>query len=96
MNADGVFGLRIPTPTPTPTTRPMRRRRKSTSTPAALTYPRLDVFVHWVTKQTPYNAFKSHFVTYGNEPSLSHDYGRVCLIVNVGPPGRRADKPLPI
>jgi len=58
--------------------------------------PSLDVFVHWVTKQTPYNAFKSHFVTYGNEPSLSHDYGRVCLIVNVGPPGRRGDKPLQI
>jgi len=56
----------------------------------------IDVFVHWVTKQTPYNAFESHFIKYGNQASLSHDYGRVCLIVSVGPPGRRGEEPAPI
>lgn len=58
--------------------------------------PSIDVFVHWVTKQTAYNAFESHMVTYGNEPSLSHNYGKVCLIVSVGPPGRRSEKPLKV
>lgn len=56
----------------------------------------LNVFVHWVTKQSAHNAFKTQFVAYGNEPSMGHGYGRVCLIVSVGPPGRRGDKPLRI
>jgi len=58
--------------------------------------PRFDAFVHWVTKQTPHNAFESHYIAYGNEAHVSHGYGRVCLIVSVGPPGRRGEKPVPI
>ncbi|KLO11835.1 hypothetical protein SCHPADRAFT_905703 [Schizopora paradoxa] len=58
--------------------------------------PSLDIYVHWVTKQTSHNAFESHSVTYGNEPSMSVDYGRVCLIVSVGPPGSRGAKPVDV
>ncbi|KLO11815.1 hypothetical protein SCHPADRAFT_905680 [Schizopora paradoxa] len=58
--------------------------------------PCIDIYVHWVTKQTSHNAIKSHLISYGNEPSLSVDYGRVCLIVSVGPPGSRGAKPVDV
>lgn len=58
--------------------------------------PSLSVYVHWVTEQTLHNAFKSHSIAFGNEPSLSVDYGRICLIVSVGPPGSRAAQPIEI
>jgi len=51
--------------------------------------PNLHAFVHWVTKQTSHNMIESHHVAYGNEPSLEYDYGRICLIVNVGRPESR-------
>jgi len=52
-------------------------------------YPEIDVEVHWVTERTKFTTFKSHFVTYGNEPGLEYTYGRLSLIVEVGPAGDR-------
>ncbi|KAH9956379.1 hypothetical protein BGW80DRAFT_1388114 [Lactifluus volemus] len=45
--------------------------------------------VTWVTPETPFNAFKSEFTAYGNEPSLGLAYGNLCLIVRIGRLGKR-------
>lgn len=50
---------------------------------------KLDIVVHWVTPSTPFNAFKSKIIAYGNEADTDCLYGRVCMIVEIGPPGDR-------
>jgi hypothetical protein len=48
------------------------------------------VEVLWVTPLTKHAHFKSPYVAYGNEATLGCVYGDVCLMVQVGPTGRRA------
>lgn len=47
------------------------------------------VEVYWVTEMTTFTSVKEQFIAYGNEASLGHCYGYVCLLVNVGPAGKR-------
>jgi hypothetical protein len=47
------------------------------------------VGVLWVTPLTEYAHFKSDYIAYGNDASLGHIYGNVCLVVKVGPFGQR-------
>jgi hypothetical protein len=44
--------------------------------------------VLWITPLTNYSHFDSPYIAYGNEPSVGHIYGDVCLIVEVGPVGQ--------
>lgn len=41
--------------------------------------------VYWVTEMTKFTTVKISFIAYGNESSLEHMYGQVCLIVRLGP-----------
>jgi len=52
--------------------------------------PEVDFPVHWVTEKTVFNEIKSEFAMYGNSPDLLYLYGKMCLIVKVGPPGKRS------
>ena len=45
--------------------------------------------VHWITPLSHVNRVKTHFAAYGNEPMMGYLYQRVCILVSVGPPGRR-------
>ncbi|KAI8974158.1 hypothetical protein BD414DRAFT_424674 [Trametes punicea] len=47
--------------------------------------------VHWVTALTDANRVKTRFAAYGNEPMLGYLYQRICVLVRVGPPGRRRE-----
>ena len=38
---------------------------------------------------TAFTSVKEKFVAYGNEPSMAHCYGKVCLIVRVEPAAMR-------
>lgn len=49
--------------------------------------------VLWVDPSLKYSEVTQEYATYGNEPSVDYMYGHVCLIVSVGPPGRRGDQP---
>ncbi|KAI0768506.1 hypothetical protein BD413DRAFT_605304 [Trametes elegans] len=46
--------------------------------------------VHWVTPLSGANRVKMRVATYGNEPMIGYLYQRICILVNVGPAGRRA------
>lgn len=48
--------------------------------------------VLWITPLTEYSHFDSPCVAYGNEPSVGHIYGDICLVVEVGSVGRRETK----
>ena len=43
----------------------------------------------WVTKPTDLNNVEKIFIAYGNEVYLEHCYGRGCLVVEIGEPGKR-------
>ena len=46
--------------------------------------------VHWVTEAKEWNGLRTAFIApMGNEPILSHYYIAVCLLIAVGPPGKR-------
>ncbi|KAI0355263.1 hypothetical protein OH77DRAFT_1403728 [Trametes cingulata] len=45
--------------------------------------------VYWVTPLSEANRVKTRFAAYGNEPMIGYLYQRICMLVNVGPPGRR-------
>lgn len=47
--------------------------------------------VLWVTPMTTQTSVESDYVAYGNEATLGCLYGSVCLIVEVGIPGKRKD-----
>lgn len=51
----------------------------------------LPVEVYWVTKMTTFT-IEDKFVAWGNEPSMGHCYGNICLIVRVGPANERIEK----
>lgn len=48
-----------------------------------------DINLVWVTERTAYNQLKLYFGAYGNEPTTSYTYAQFCLIVKVGPHGKR-------
>jgi hypothetical protein len=50
------------------------------------------VAVSWVTPLTEYARFSLPYVAYGNEATLAHIYGNVCLVAKVGPFGQRETK----
>ena len=50
-------------------------------------YPGLEVY--WVTESTEWNALTMEYVAMGNEATLAHAYMEVCMLVEVGPPGKR-------
>lgn len=52
-------------------------------------YSELAFPVHWVTERTDHNALKSTFAAYGNQSQSGHAYGWFCLVVNMGPVGKR-------
>lgn len=41
--------------------------------------------VYWVTKMTKITTLKQPYMAYGNEASMWHTYGHVCLVVHLGP-----------
>ncbi|KAI0669336.1 hypothetical protein C8Q78DRAFT_977857 [Trametes maxima] len=45
--------------------------------------------VHWVTPMSELNRVKTRFAAYGNEPMIGYLYQRICMLVKVGPAGRR-------
>ncbi|OSC96841.1 hypothetical protein PYCCODRAFT_1455196 [Trametes coccinea BRFM310] len=45
--------------------------------------------VHWVTPLSDVNRVKTRFAAYGNEPMMGYLYQRICLLIQVGSPGRR-------
>jgi len=45
--------------------------------------------VWWLTKRTELTRQRTDYVAYGNEAELTHTYGDVILIANVGGPGNR-------
>lgn len=45
--------------------------------------------IYWVTDMTALTSVREEFIAYGNEASLEHCYGRVCLLVGMGPFGKR-------
>lgn len=47
------------------------------------------VEIYWVTEMTEFAKLEQEYVVYGNEPAMSWCYGNVCLLVNIGPPGKR-------
>jgi hypothetical protein len=49
--------------------------------------------VQWVTPLTTLTSVESEYIAYGNEASLDYLYGNVCLIVEVGKPGKREKLP---
>jgi hypothetical protein len=49
------------------------------------------VEIYWITEMTTFTSVKEEYIAYGNEASLEHCYGHVCLVVNVGPAGKRAE-----
>ena len=51
-----------------------------------------ELTVHWVTRGRFGEDPCSPYAAYGNEPSLSWLYMRVCLLVKIGPYGRRSEK----
>lgn len=53
--------------------------------------PRPRVQVHWVTPLTKLNEIKETYVAYGNEMTVEHAYGHLCLIANVPPLQYRND-----
>ncbi len=53
--------------------------------------PVVDFPVHWVTKRTNCNGIKSEYAAYEHfTAALKYLEGSMCLIVEIGPPGRRA------
>ena len=50
-------------------------------------YPGLEVY--WVTESAKWNALTMQYVAMGNEATLAHAYMEVCMLVEVGPPGKR-------
>ncbi|VDC04387.1 unnamed protein product [Peniophora sp. CBMAI 1063] len=53
---------------------------------------RVERAVHWVTPRTSAPRGKSALATYGNSPSVEHQYWELCLLVGVGPVGERTTK----
>ena len=49
--------------------------------------PKLEV--HWVTETQTWNGTTTQYISLGNQPTLGHFYASVCLLVGVGPPGKR-------
>lgn len=45
--------------------------------------------VTWVTPSCDLNSHGEQYIAYGNEASIAHMYGDLCLMVRVGPPGSR-------
>ncbi|RPD63027.1 hypothetical protein L227DRAFT_561772 [Lentinus tigrinus ALCF2SS1-6] len=45
--------------------------------------------VNWITPLSQANRVKTRFAAYGNEPMMGYLYQRICMLVSVGPPGRR-------
>ncbi|KAH8088919.1 hypothetical protein BXZ70DRAFT_1011431 [Cristinia sonorae] len=45
-------------------------------------------WVNWVTPVAN-NKHRTTFMAYGNEPVLTHEYGQLCLVIQVGPFGKR-------
>ncbi|KAG1718203.1 hypothetical protein EDB19DRAFT_1800771 [Suillus lakei] len=41
--------------------------------------------VYWVTPMTTFTSVREEFIIYGNEASLGHCYGDICLVVDVEP-----------
>ena len=41
--------------------------------------------IMWIKPLTDLNAFKSRYLHYGNEPSISYLYGDVCLVATIAP-----------
>ncbi len=47
--------------------------------------------VHWVTPLSQVNRVKTRFAAYANAPMMGYLYQRICILVAVGPAGRRCD-----
>ncbi|KAI0724465.1 hypothetical protein C8T65DRAFT_798125 [Cerioporus squamosus] len=47
--------------------------------------------VHWVTPLSQVNRVKTRFAAYANVPMMGYLYQRICILVAVGPAGRRCD-----
>ena len=45
--------------------------------------------VRWVTALSDVNRVRTRFAAYGNEPEIGYLYQRICMLVDVGPPGAR-------
>ncbi|KAM5535766.1 hypothetical protein V8D89_010580, partial [Ganoderma adspersum] len=43
----------------------------------------------WVTALSDVNRVRTRFAAYGNEPEIGYLYQRICMLVDVGPPGAR-------
>ncbi|KAH9947477.1 hypothetical protein B0H21DRAFT_335574 [Amylocystis lapponica] len=58
-----------------------------------LNYYKKDMDVYWVTHWTSpqANLVKKPFLAYGNQHSIEYTYTHVCLIVNIGGPGKRVE-----
>jgi len=52
--------------------------------------PVVDYPVHWVTEKTLFNRLKSEYAKYGNSAELNYLYGKMVLIVAIGPSGKRS------
>ncbi|KAH8078414.1 hypothetical protein BXZ70DRAFT_961687 [Cristinia sonorae] len=48
-----------------------------------------DMDVSWVSQLNDNTVAKTPCIVYGNEASLSHEYGRLCMIVKIGAYGKR-------
>jgi hypothetical protein len=46
--------------------------------------------IWWITDMTPFNDVKTPYVAYGNQSSIGYLYGKLVLIVHIGPSDRRA------
>jgi hypothetical protein len=51
----------------------------------------LPMEVYWITEMRTFT-IKDKFVAWGNEPSMGHCYGNICLVVRVGPANERIKK----
>jgi len=51
----------------------------------------VDFVVHWVTLRTDFNRVESACVTNEGDDELFFAYGQICLIVKVGPKGKREE-----
>lgn len=49
----------------------------------------VDMEVFWVTELSKLTKVKNNYIAYGNEPSIGYIYGYGCLVVKVGPFGKR-------
>ncbi|KAI0773350.1 hypothetical protein BC629DRAFT_1595122 [Irpex lacteus] len=53
------------------------------------------LLVHWATKtDVPQSPFREGYIVHGNEACLVYMYGRLCLLIRLGPRGGRENIPI--